>query len=126
MPLFKEIDMPCNECKKFSYECECTSPETEVDMVNHPLHYTSSEATCDKCGDCIECIEVTRHMPFNIGNAVKYLWRFNDKNGLEDLKKAVWYIQDYINEKEKEKKSIVVAKNVMTHYSDAIKILGDK
>ena len=71
------------------------------DNVNHPKHYTSSDAVCDKCGDCIECIEVTRHMPFNIGNAVKYLWRWQHKNGLEDLKKARWYLEDAIKDLEK-------------------------
>lgn len=68
--------------------------------VNHPPHYTSSEAKCSKCGECIECIEITRHMPFSIGNAVKYLWRYNLKNGLEDLKKARWYLEDAIKQME--------------------------
>jgi hypothetical protein len=75
------------------------------DMVNHPYHYTSSDAVCDKCGDCIECIEVTRHMSFNIGNAVKYLWRFQDKGGLEDLKKARWYLEDHMKEMERKCKT---------------------
>lgn len=45
----------------------------------------------------VECIEVTRHMSFNIGNAVKYLWRAGHKNDiLEDLRKAAWYVQDEI------------------------------
>lgn len=70
----------------------------EVDMVNHPPHYTS-----DPSG--VECIDITRHRNFNIGNAIKYLWRAGLKdakgsNGLgkqiEDLEKAVWYIEDEI------------------------------
>jgi hypothetical protein len=73
----------------------------ERDMVNHPPHYNNSAATCDKCGDCIECIEVTRHMPFSLGNAVKYLWRWQDKGGLEDLKKARWYLEDAIKDLER-------------------------
>lgn len=71
------------------------------DMVNHPPHYNNGPAVCDKCGDCIECIEVTRHMPFSLGNAVKYLWRWQDKGGLEDLKKARWYLDDCIKDIEK-------------------------
>lgn len=58
-------------------------------MVNHPPHYKNHPSG-------IECIEITRHMEFNIGNAIKYLWRYKDKNGIEDLKKAIFYIQDQI------------------------------
>lgn len=67
----------------------------ENDAVNHPKHYNNSPAMCE-CGRRIECIDVTRHMGFNIGNAVKYLWRFRDKGGMEDLRKAQWYIADAI------------------------------
>lgn len=56
-----------------------------TDNVNHPKHYNSHASG-------IECIEVTEHMNFNIRNAIKYLWRTDHKNGVEDLKKAVWYI----------------------------------
>ena len=64
----------------------------QTDMVNHPPHYTS-----DPSG--IECIEITRHRNFNIGNAIKYLWRAGLKDGnsdIQDLNKAIWYIQDEI------------------------------
>ena len=64
------------------------------DAVNHPRHYTA-----DPSG--IECIEITRWRNFNIGNAIKYLWRAGLKEGggakrIEDLKKARWYIADEI------------------------------
>jgi hypothetical protein len=60
------------------------------DPVNHPSHYTQHP-------DGIECIQVTRHMNFNLGNAIKYLWRHGNKGAaVEDLQKAVWYIQDEI------------------------------
>lgn len=72
------------------------------DNVNHPKHYTNSEASCSKCGNQIECIDITRHMNFNIGNAIKYLWRYKDKNGLEDLRKAAWYLDDQIKQLESE------------------------
>lgn len=66
------------------------------DNVNHPKHYNSSNVICE-CGRQIECIDVTRHMNFNLGNAVKYLWRHIHKGGLEDIQKAHWYIEDYIS-----------------------------
>ena len=62
------------------------------DNVNHPKHYTS-----DPSG--VECIEIARHRNFNIGNALKYLWRAGLKDGnsdIQDLQKAIWYIQDEI------------------------------
>lgn len=71
--------------------------QTENDAVNHPKHYTS-----DPSG--IECIQITRHRNFNIGNAIKYLWRAGLKDGnsdIQDLQKAVWYIQDEIERLEK-------------------------
>ncbi len=60
--------------------------EHEVDPVNHPLHYTKHPSG-------VECIEITEHMNFCLGNAVKYLWRAADKDDIiEDLEKAKWYI----------------------------------
>lgn len=67
--------------------------EIKHDPVNHPSHYTS-----DPSG--IECIEVTRWRNFNIGNAIKYLWRAGLKDGnpnIQDLKKVIWYVNDEIN-----------------------------
>lgn len=67
----------------------------DSDVINHPTHYNSHPAKCD-CGKRIECIMVTRHMGFNLGNVVKYIWRSDLKGGLEDLKKAQWYLADEI------------------------------
>lgn len=70
------------------------------DNVNHPKHYTSHPSG-------IECIEITRHYCFAIGNAIKYLWRAglkveegltNKQKEIEDLEKAKWYINDRINQ----------------------------
>lgn len=67
---------------------------TQHDAVEHPAHYTSSPAACSGCGKPIECIDVVQHMPFNRGNAVKYLWRADLKDdAIEDLRKAVRYLQ---------------------------------
>lgn len=64
-----------------------------MDTVNHPAHYTSHPARCD-CGKGVECITITEHMSFNLGNAVKYIWRADLKaDAIEDLKKARWYIE---------------------------------
>lgn len=57
-----------------------------ADMVNHPPHYTAHPSG-------VECIQITEHMGFCLGNAVKYIWRADMKNGVEDLQKAVWYLQ---------------------------------
>lgn len=60
------------------------------DPVNHPSHYNNHPSG-------IETIEVTRHMNFNLGNAMKYIWRCGDKgNPMQDLEKAIWYINDEI------------------------------
>jgi hypothetical protein len=64
----------------------------KLDLVNHPPHYTSHPSG-------VEAITVTRHMNFNLGNAMKYLWRAGLKDPaktIEDLEKAVFYIEDEI------------------------------
>lgn len=64
------------------------------DPVNHPKHYVSHPSG-------IECIQITEHMGFNLGNAIKYVWRADLKNdAIEDLEKAVWYIQREISKRE--------------------------
>ena len=57
-----------------------------MNNVDHPKHY-------NKHPSGIECIEVVENMSFNLGNAIKYLWRHEHKNGAEDLEKAIWYIR---------------------------------
>lgn len=62
------------------------------DKVNRPKHYTSHPSG-------IECIEITRHLNFNLGNVVKYVWRSglkDEKSLIEDLQKAQWYLSDEI------------------------------
>lgn len=69
--------------------------ETAADPVNHPAHYNAHPSG-------IECIQVVEHMGFNIGNAVKYLWRADHKgDALEDLRKAAWYVQREIERRTK-------------------------
>jgi hypothetical protein len=54
-------------------------------IVNHPDHYNVHPAG-------VECVDIVEHMTFNVGNAIKYLWRADHKKGLEDLRKAAWYV----------------------------------
>ena len=78
------------------------------DQINHPSHYTWIK---DKVG--IEVIDITRHLDFDLGNAIKYILRagkkpINKSNfnlnvaAIQDLKKAIWYINDKIKMLENE------------------------
>lgn len=84
----------------FEYADKDLFVEKKEDNVNHPKHYTSHPSG-------IECITITRHYCFAIGNAIKYLWRaglkkdasLEDKQKeIEDLEKAIWYIKDRIKQ----------------------------
>lgn len=75
------------------------------DNVQHPAHYTQGKI---ECIDCIKAaiINKTGIKAFCVGNAIKYLFRYENKNGLEDVKKAQWYINRLIQElEEKQAKS---------------------
>ncbi|ATS92799.1 hypothetical protein SEA_SULLEY_51 [Mycobacterium phage Sulley] len=75
--------------------------EQTPDMVAHPSHYTSSPAKCRACGHPIECIDITEHMGFCLGNATKYVWRCDLKHdAIEDLRKAIQYIEFEIARRE--------------------------
>lgn len=66
------------------------------DAVNHPQHYAGHPSG-------VECIAVVEHMNFNLGNAVKYIWRCDLKSdAIEDLRKAVWYINREIEKRTKD------------------------
>jgi hypothetical protein len=63
------------------------------DPVNHPQHYTAHPSG-------VECIQITEHMGFCLGNAVKYIWRADLKHdAIEDLRKAAWYINREIEKR---------------------------
>lgn len=65
-----------------------------MDNVNKPKHYRAHPSG-------VECIQITEHMGFNLGNAMKYIWRCDEKwDALEDLRKAVWYINREIERRE--------------------------
>ena len=64
------------------------------DPVNHPKHYTAHPSG-------IECIQITEHMGFCLGNAIKYIWCADLKHdAIEDLEKAMWYLQREIEKRE--------------------------
>jgi hypothetical protein len=66
-----------------------------LDLVNHPPHYKSHPSG-------VECIQITEHMSFCLGNAVKYIWRADLKgDAIEDLRKAQWYIEREIARRER-------------------------
>ena len=100
-PRIANTDGVCSRCKGTT---EDSGPWIELDTwrvdkvddgdpVNHPNHYTALGATCRDCGHDIECIDITRHMGFLAGNAIKYLWRADHKgNRKQDLMKARAYI----------------------------------
>ena len=80
-------------------EDSCCNKEPNVDMVNHPVHYTQGGI---ECIDCIKSATVGKVgiEAFCVGNAIKYLFRYEEKNGIEDVKKARWYIDRLIRELE--------------------------
>ena len=74
------------------------------DNINHPSHYETEGI------ECIEAMEITQGREavksFCLCNAYKYLWRHKNKNGLEDLKKARWYMDRYITMQDEDDKAI--------------------
>jgi len=81
------------------------------DPINHPEHYNSSKAHCE-CGRKIECIDITRHLNFDLGNAIKYIWRCDLKGEpIEQLKKALWYLNDEIKKREVKNKETLATAN---------------
>jgi hypothetical protein len=68
------------------------------EAVNHPSHYNKIQG--------VECIDVVEQMSFSLGNAVKYIWRCEEKgNKVQDLKKAIWYLNREISKTLKLKKN---------------------
>lgn len=81
-PGYWRVDNHYNEKQE-----ELKEAHSNYEQVAHPKHYCSHPSG-------VECIQVTEWMNFNLGNAIKYIWRASLKGKeLQDLKKAVWYIQ---------------------------------
>lgn len=99
-----------DDFNKYFIEGTISIKEDKEDRVNHPSHYTWLEKLCG-----IEVIDITRHMNFNLGNVIKYVLRSGHKSEegmsdkqkrIEDLKKAVFYLNDEINRIENDKEGI--------------------
>ena len=92
---YKELDQAsCENVKD-----RCCNKEPNVDMVNHPSHYTQGGI---ECIDALKAATVSKTGIEAVctANAIKYLWRYEEKNGIEDVKKARWYIDRLIKELE--------------------------
>ena len=90
MSIFKDADKQVEKLMKLS---------AKSDMVNHPPHYNKQGI------ECIDAISAALGdgMEYYLqGNIIKYLWRYRYKNGIEDLKKAKWYLEKMIEEKSNE------------------------
>lgn len=68
--------------------------------IDHPLHYNTHPSG-------IECIDIAEHYNFNLGNALKYIWRagLKSQHPTEDLEKAVWYVQPRTSSRAKRPRS---------------------
>ena len=92
---YKELDPAACE----NAETKCCNKEPNSDMVNHPSHYTQGGI---ECIDALKAATVSKTGIEAVctANVIKYLWRYEEKNGIEDVKKARWYIDRLIKELE--------------------------
>lgn len=67
----------------------------KFDNVNNPKHYTDSKYECIDVMTEVFGKEAVKN--FCICNAFKYIWRHTKKNGVEDIKKAIWYLNRYVH-----------------------------
>ena len=78
--------------------------ENVPDMVNHPQHYTQGGI---ECIDALKAATVGKRgiEAVCVANVIKYLWRYEEKNGIEDVRKAKWYIERLLMELEESQQS---------------------
>ena len=78
--------------------------ENVQDMVNHPQHYTQGGI---ECIDALKAATVGKRgiEAVCVANVIKYLWRYEEKNGIEDVRKAKWYIERLLKELEESQQS---------------------
>ena len=79
-------------------------PENKPDMVSHPKHYTQGDI---ECIDALKAATVGKRgiEAVCVANVIKYLWRYEEKNGIEDVRKAKWYIERLLKELEESQQS---------------------
>ena len=93
---YEKLTVRNRDLEEYWFKLQQTPMADDKDMVNSPSHYTQGS---------IECIDAIEQVVNGLdgmeamctGNAIKYLWRWKHKNGVEDLKKAVWYLQRMID-----------------------------
>ena len=83
---------------------EVKMDENVPDMVNHPQHYTQGGI---ECIDALKAATVGKRgiEAVCVANVIKYLWRYEEKNGIEDVRKAKWYIERLLKELEESQQS---------------------
>ncbi len=89
-------------CKKCGYLESDHFPDAS-NMVEYPPHYTAGKV------ECIDAIQsavtgLNGQEAYLVGNIIKYCWRFKRKNGIEDLKKAEWYLKRLMEVQDADKK----------------------
>ena len=97
-PWFAPIISDLTECKDgvcpVPWATKETAPVVQEDLVNHPSHYADSAI---ECIDAIEAqLTAEEFQGYLRGNCVKYTWRWRNKGGVQDLKKAQWYLDRLI------------------------------
>lgn len=96
MSSFAERQKQLKKENIFNPDVMFAQPPIYHDPVNHPAHYLRHPSG-------VECIQITEHFNFNRGNAIKYIWRADEKGStLENLRKAAWYLNREIERLEKE------------------------
>ena len=94
LPALSPFDYAEQSVSSLSARLEEAKTSALADPVNHPSHYVSHPSK-------VECIQITEHMGFCLGNAIKYIWRADLKaDAIEDLKKARWYLDREIAKRE--------------------------
>ena len=83
---------------------EVKMDENVHDMVNHPKHYTQGGI---ECIDALKAATVGKRgiEAVCVANVIKYLWRYEEKNGVEDVRKAKWYVERLLKELEESQQS---------------------
>lgn len=96
----KSTDLPCKNCKGTAvlsskeYERRSDFYTRTGENVNHPAHYNNGSIECIDA--MVSAFGDDAVMRFCKINAFKYIWRADHKNGAEDIKKAVWYLNKYV------------------------------
>jgi len=93
---YEKLTVRNRDLEEYWFKLQQTPMADDKDMVNSPSHYTQGSIECiDAIAQVVKDLHGMEAMC--TGNAIKYLWRWKHKNGVEDLKKAQWYLQRMID-----------------------------